>query len=69
MKYSVFHVEGGLGKNIAATAVARCIKNNFPDRDLIVVCSYPEVFLHNPIVEKVYALGNTPYFYKDYTLL
>ena len=66
MKYSVFHVEGGLGKNIAATAVARCIKNNYPDRDLIVVCSYPEVFLHNPIVEKVYALGNTPYFYKDY---
>ena len=41
MNYSIFIVEGGLGKNVAATAVARCIKNNFPDRELIVVCSYP----------------------------
>ena len=45
-KYSIFHVEGGLGKHIAATAVAKTIKNNYPDRKLIVVCAYPEVFLN-----------------------
>ncbi len=66
MNYSLFHVEGGLGKNIAATAVARCIKKNHPDRELIVVCSYPEVFLHLSFVHKVFRIGVTPYFYQEY---
>ena len=65
-KYSVFHIEGGLGKHIAATAVARCIKNNHPDRDLIIVCAYPAVFLNLKFVSRVYRIGMTPYFYKDY---
>ena len=45
-KYSIFHLEGGLGKHVAATSVAQCIKNNHPDRELIVVCGYPEIFLN-----------------------
>ncbi len=65
-KYSLFHVEGGLGKNVAATAVAKCIKNNYPDRKLIVVASFPEIFLTLPFVDKVYRIGITPYFYQDY---
>lgn len=65
-KYSIFHLEGGLGKHIAATAVAKCIKNNHPDRELIVVCAYPEVFLNLPFVDRVYRIGMTPYFYQDY---
>lgn len=65
-KYSIFICEGGLGKHVAATAVAKCIKNNHPDRELIVVCSYPEVFLNLAYVHKVYRLGNTPYFYQDF---
>jgi len=65
-KYSIFHIEGGLGKHVAATAVAKCIKNNHPDRELIVVCAYPEVFLNLEFVTRVYRLGNVPYFYKDY---
>lgn len=65
-KYSIFDISGGLGKHVAATSVAQCIKNNHPDRDLIVVCAYPEVFLHLPFVKRVYRLGNTPYFYQDY---
>ena len=35
-KYSLFHVQGGFGKHIAATAVAKCIKNNHPSRELIL---------------------------------
>ncbi len=66
MKYSVFHVEGGLGKNVAATAVAQAIKNNYPNRQLIVVCSYPEVFWHLPFVYRSYRIGVTPYFYQEY---
>lgn len=64
--YVLFHIEGGLGKNIAATAVAACIKNNFPERKLIVVCSYPEIFLSLPFVDRVYPLGNSLYLYEDY---
>ena len=64
--HSIFHIEGGLGKHIAATAVAKAIKNNHPDRDLIVVCSYPEVFVNLEYVHRVYRTGNTPYFYQDY---
>jgi hypothetical protein len=65
-KFSVFHLEGGLGKHIAATAVAKCIKNNHPDRELIIVCAYPEIFLNLPFVDRVYRIGSTPYFYKDF---
>lgn len=65
-KYSLFHIEGGLGKHVASTAVARCIKNNYPDRELIVVCAYPEIFLNLDFISRVYRIGNTPYFYDDY---
>lgn len=65
-KYSIFSLSGGLGKIIAATAVAKCIKNNYPDRKLIVVCPYPDVFMNIPYVDRVYQLGNTSYFYQTY---
>ena len=59
-KFSIFHIEGGLGKHVAATAVAKCIKNNHPDRELIVVCAYPEVFINLSFVDRVYRIGVTP---------
>ena len=65
-KYSLFHIEGGLGKHVCATAVAECIKNNHPDRKLVVVCAYPEIYLNLPFVDRVYRIGNTPYFYDDF---
>lgn len=65
-KYSIFHVQGGLGKHIAASAVAKCIKNNYPSRKLIVVCVYTDVFMNLPFVDRVYQLGNTSYFYQNY---
>ena len=65
-KYSIFSLQGGLGKNLAATAVAKCIKNNYSDRKLIVVCPYSDVFMNLPYVDRVYQLGNTSYFYQNY---
>lgn len=65
-KYVIFHIDGGVGKHIAATAVARCIKNNHSDRELIVVCAWPSVFVNLDFVYRVYRQGNTPYFYQDY---
>ena len=66
MKYSIFHLQGGIGKHIAATAVARAIKNNHPDRKLIVVCAYPDIFVNLAFVDRVFTLGNTSYFYQEY---
>ena len=66
MKNVVFFLQGGIGKHIASTAVAECIKNNYPDRDLIVVCPYPEVFLNNPFVHRVYRSNTVQYFYNDF---
>lgn len=65
-KYSIFHIQGGLGKHIAATAVAKAIKNNHPYRKLIVCCVYTDVFMNLPFVDRVYQLGNTNYFYQTY---
>jgi hypothetical protein len=66
MKYSIFHLQGGIGKHVAATAVARAIKNNNLDRKLIVVCAYPDIFVNLNFVDRVYTLGNTQYFYQNY---
>jgi hypothetical protein len=65
-KYVIFHIDGGCGKNIAATAVVKSIKAKYPEHKLIVVCAWPEVFIHNPNVYRVYKFGVIPYFYDDY---
>ena len=66
MKYVVFFIQGGIGKHIAATSVAENIKKNYPDRNLIVLCSYPEVFLNNPFIYRVYRANSVQYFYEDF---
>lgn len=65
-KYVVWHVEGGLGKNVAATALISSVKKKYADRKLILVVSYPEVFLNHPDIDRVYRVGMTSYFYDDY---
>jgi ADP-heptose:LPS heptosyltransferase len=65
-KYSIFHLQGGIGKHVAATAVAKAIKNNYPDRKLIVVCAYPDIFINLSFVDRVFLVGNTSYFYQEY---
>ena len=65
-KYCIFHVQGGIGKHIAATAVAKAIKNNHPDRKLIVVCVWTDIFINLTFVDRVYPLGGTQYFYQNY---
>ena len=65
-KYLVWHVQGGLGKNVAATALCKDIKENHPDRQFILVCSWPEVFLNNPYIDRVYNIEELSYFYETY---
>ena len=65
-KYIVWHIEGGLGKNIAATSLLSSLKEKHPERKIVIVASYPEIFLNLPSVYRVYRLGATQYFYDDY---
>ena len=63
---AVFHIEGGLGKHIAATAVLKAYHNNNPNAKIVVSSVYPEIFYKNPIIEKSLKLGSHQYFYKDF---
>lgn len=65
-KYIVWHIEGGLGKNVAATSLITSLQAKYNDRKIIIVASYPEVFLNHPNAHRVYKMGSTQYFYDDY---
>jgi len=64
--YAILHIDGGCGKSIMATSVVKSIKIAYPDHKLVVISSYPEVFIHNPLIYRTYRVGNAPYFYEDY---
>lgn len=65
-KYLVWHIEGGFGKNVAATSLISDLKEKYSDRKLLVVASYPDVFLNIPEVYRVYNINYLQYFYQDY---
>jgi hypothetical protein len=65
-KYAIVQISGGLGKHIALTAGLQAIKNNHPDREIIAVVAWPELFANLPMVYRVFPLGNTQYFYETY---
>ena len=64
--YVVFTVDGGIGKSIMATAVISSVKNHYPNHRIVVCSGYPEVFVNNPNVYRVFRSGSTPYFMEDY---
>jgi hypothetical protein len=61
----IFQIDGGIGKSIAATAVCKAIKIQYPSDKLIVITGYPGVFLCNPHVDKVLGFSDLSYFYQD----
>ena len=50
----IFQIDGGLGKSIMATSMVKVIKKRYKNCKLIVVTAYPDVFLNNPHVDKLY---------------
>lgn len=62
----ILQIEGGLGKNIMATALCQGFKNNYPGSALIVISAYPDVFYNNPNVDKVYNFGEASGFYERF---
>lgn len=51
-------VQGGIGRNICASAVVRAIKKAHPLKPLAVLCGCPEVFNKNPNVKKIVNLSH-----------
>jgi len=62
----ILQIQGGLGKHLYLTAAVQVLKNNYPDRDVICVVAWPELFANLPGVKRVYPLGGTQYFYDEY---
>jgi hypothetical protein len=52
MQKIIFQISGGIGKHVAATAVIKAIKKQYPDCYLIVVSGYSIVFRNNPYVDQ-----------------
>ena len=65
-KNIVFIVTGGIGRNIMATAVIRNLKKTYPDKRVIVIAGFPDIFLKNPHIHRLFGASNPVYFYEDY---
>jgi hypothetical protein len=66
MSYIVFNIEGGIGKCILATAVCQAFHEQRPEKKLVVVSGFPDVFLGNPNVHRSFGFGNIQYFFDEY---
>jgi ADP-heptose:LPS heptosyltransferase len=64
--FAIFHIEGGMGKNIMATAVIRAYKKANPKYKIIVASAWDAPFFFNPDVYRVYNFGQMPYFYDEF---
>jgi hypothetical protein len=62
----IFHVNGGIGKCVASTAIIRAMKKVYDSIPIIVVCGYPDVFKNNPNVEQVYHFNELSHFYENH---
>ena len=64
--YSIFHIEGGIGKNILATAVIDSLKKTDPERKIILVSAWPQVWFNNPNIEQIFPMGQVANLYKNF---
>lgn len=63
--FIVFHINGSPEKDLIGTAVIKALHKTKPNKKIIVVTHFPEIWLHNPNVYRVYKHGAAPYFYED----
>jgi hypothetical protein len=65
-KFIIFHIDGGHGKGIMATAVVSALKKKYPNYKIIVATAWDAPWYFNPDVFRVYNFGQMPYFYDNY---
>ena len=64
--FIILTINGGVGKNILATAVTKAIKRQYPDWNIIVLTAWKDVWMFNPHIYRSYNFNNSPYFYSNY---
>jgi hypothetical protein len=65
-KYAILQIEGGIGKNVMATAVVRAIQKKYPERKIVIISAYPDIWLNNQRIHKTLQFGQISYFYREY---
>jgi hypothetical protein len=65
MSKVVVMVSGGIGKNVAFTAVLRCLSKSL-NQKISVVTGWPLVYHGNPYIDDVWQFGYTDHFYQLY---
>lgn len=65
-KYIIFEIQGGMGKNIMATAVVDALKKQYPDWKIVIVTAWEAPWWHNPNIYRVYTFGYLQYFYDEF---
>ena len=65
-EFIVFHINGTPTKDLLGTAVVKSVQEKYPKKKIIVTTNFPDIWLHNPNIFRVYRIGATPYFYDDY---
>lgn len=63
---TILNIQGGIGKNIAATAVVRAMKEAKPTEEIIILTAYPDVFDGNPHIHRIIEFGMGRYMYRDF---
>jgi ADP-heptose:LPS heptosyltransferase len=64
-RYIIFHIEGGQGKNVQATAVIRAIKKKYPDYKIVVIGSWDSAYYYNPNIFRFFQQNQIPQYFKD----
>jgi len=62
----ILGIDGGAGKNIVGTVVVRELRKKYPDKQIIVMTGWPDIFKFNPNVDRVFRFDNAAYFYDQY---
>jgi len=65
-EYLIVSIAGGIGKVISSTAAIRCLKKAYPDKKIIVLSGWPEVFDLNPHVYRTFRFNEYRHMYDDY---
>jgi ADP-heptose:LPS heptosyltransferase len=60
----VIQIDGGIGRLLCATPALELLAQKEPERRIIVLTSFPDVFRENPYVYKAYNL-NSDYLWED----
>ena len=62
----LFQIDGGLGKNIMATAIIKVIRKHYKDAHIVIITGYPDVFLNNPNINECFQFDQIKGSYLKY---